>query len=287
VNSLEGFPPLKISIRHTATISAFLLIAFAPSIRAQLPLAQSSAPASLDDRRKALNSILREYKEDLLKHDPEFASEHGDQRYNDQISDYSVSAFHDKLARETNFMLQLAAIDPDGFTEQETAAKDQLLRKFADDLEASDLKEWEIPFTSSAGIQTIYPDLVAKLSFTTVKDYDDWIARLHLIPTAFDQVTENMSIGIEDHHLPSADQMAKVLDQVKQLAGQKPEDSPFALPLKSFPSTVNADEQARIKDETLSAIGKEVLPAYIRFARFLEVTYIPACQQQPAGTKQP
>jgi uncharacterized protein (DUF885 family) len=183
--------------------------------------------------------------------------------------------------------MRLAAIDPSGFTDQEKISRDLLLRRFAMDEEAAGFKEWEMPVNQMGGINADFPQLVAELSFTSVKDYDDWIARLHLIPTAFDQVTENMSIGIEDHHLPSADQMAKVLDQVKQLAGQKPEDSPFALPLKSFPSTVNADEQARIKDETLSAIGKEVLPAYIRFARFLEVTYIPACQQQPAGTKQP
>ena len=276
---------MKTSVRHALAASAFLLLAFAPSIRAQL-LAQS-APASLEDRRKALNSILQDYNEDRLKHDPEFASEQGDKRYNDQISDYSVKAVNDKLARETNFMLQLAAIDPAGFTEQETASRDQLLSKLADDQEAAELKPWEMPITQTAGIQSTYPDLVAKLSFTSVKDYDDWIARLHLIPTAFDQVTTNMSIGMEDHRLPSADQMVKVLDQVKQIAGQKPEDSPFALPLKRFPAAVNPGEQARIRDEMLAAIGKEVLPAYMRFARFLEVSYIPACRQQPAVSKQP
>ncbi|MGP8268564.1 MAG: DUF885 family protein [Terracidiphilus sp.] len=276
---------MKISTQQ-AIVSAFLLLALAPAIRAQLPLAQS-APTSLEDRRKALNSILHDYSEDLLKHDPEYASEQGDNRYNDQISDYSVKAFNDKLAREMNFMLQLAAIDPAGFTEQETASRDQLLRKFTDDQEASELKPWEMPITQSGGIQSIYPDLVTKLTFTSVKDYDDWIARLQSIPNAFDQVTENMSIGIEDHHLPSDDSMARVLDQVKQRAAQKPEDSPFALPLKSFASTVKSEEQARIKTETLDAIGKEVLPAYIRFARFLEVTYIPACRRQPTTANHP
>ncbi len=277
-------PTLKISIRHAVAASAFLLLAFAPSIRAQLPLAPS-APASLEDRRKALNSILQDYHEDCLKHDPEYASTIGDKRYNDQISDYSVKAFNDKLAREMNFMLQLAAIDPAGFTAQEMASRDKLLNKLTDDQEASEQKPWEVPITQTAGIQSTYPDLVARLSFTSVKDYDDWIARLHLIPTAFDQVTENMSIGIEDHRLPSADLMATVLGQVKQIAGQKPEDSPFALPLKSFPAAVNADEQARIKAEMLAAIAKEVLPAYVRFARFLEVSYIPACRRLPAVTK--
>jgi len=68
---------------------------------------------------------------------------------------------------------------------------------------------------------------------------------------------------------------------VKELAHQKPEDSPLAMPLKSFPASIPPGEQARIKQEMLAAIGKEVLPAYLRFQRFLEVTYVPAGRAEP------
>jgi uncharacterized protein (DUF885 family) len=53
------------------------------------------------------------------------------------------------------------------------------------------------------------------------------------------------------------------------------------MPLKSFPASIPAAEQERIKADMLGAIGKEVLPAYQRLARFLEVTYIPAGREQP------
>ena len=114
-----------------------------------------------------------------------------------------------------------------------------------------------------------------------MKDYDDWIARLHAIPRAFEQVSENMSIGMEDHRVPPKYLLAKALEQVKELANQKPEDSPLAAPLKSFPAGISAAERERIKDEMLEAIGKEVQPAYLRFARFLEVSYVPAGREQP------
>ncbi len=267
--------------RPALIASAFLLLAFAPPARAQALPAASAPAASLDDRRKALNALFQDYWEDNLKHDPEFASSLGDKRYNDQISDYSVKAVNEKLAREQNFMLQLAAIDTDGFTSQEKISSELLLRKFADDEEAAEFKEWEMPVTQLRGIHTTYPQLVAQLTFTTVKDYDDWIARLHAIPAAFDQVTAKMSIGMEDRRLPPAYLLAQALDQVKQLAGQKPAESPFALPLKSFPASIKPAEQERINAEMLDAIGKEVLPAYLRFARFLEVSYIPAARQQP------
>ena len=241
----------------------------------------AAAPQSLEDRRKALNRLFDEYWQDNLRHSPEFASSIGDKRYNDQISDYSVKAYNEGLEREQGYLLRLAAIDPTGFTPQEVISRDLLLRQFTQDQEASEFKEWEMPVNQMGGIHTTYPDLVRQLSFTTVKDYDDWIARLHAIPKAFEQVSRNMSIGVEDHRVPPKFLMEKVLDQVKELAHQKPEDSPLALPLKSFPASIPATERDRIRTEMLDVIGKEVLPAYLRFQRFLEVTYVPAGREQP------
>ncbi len=265
-------------------VSSLLFLSLAPALRAQKPALTPSAPAapaSLEDRRKALSGLFHDYWEDQLKHDPEFASTIGDKRYNDQISDYSVRAVNDELAREQTFLMRLAAIDPTGFTDQEKTSQDLLMRDFEEDEEAAEFKEWEMPVNQMQGIYSDYLRLVAQLNFSTVKDYDDWIARLHALPTAFSQVTENMSIGMEDHRVPPKYLLEKALEEVKQLAGQKPEDSPLAMPLKNFPASISATEQARIKGEMLDAIAKEVLPAYLRLARFLEVSYVPAGRDQP------
>jgi len=241
----------------------------------------AAAPQSLEDRRKALNRLFDDYWQDNLRHSPEFASSIGDKRYNDQISDYSVKAYNAGLEREQGFLMRLAAIDATGFTPQEVISRDLLLRQFTEDQEAAEYKEWEMPLNQMGGIHTTYPQLVAQLSFTTVKDYDDWIARLHAIPKAFEQTTQNMSIGVEDHRVPPKFLLEKALEQVKGMAHQKAEDSPLAMPLKKFPASIPAPEQERIKTEMLDAITKEVLPAYLRFQRFLEATYVPAGRAEP------
>jgi uncharacterized protein (DUF885 family) len=260
-----------------AAAALFLL----PALPAQSPANPTAIPSSNAPNHKALNALFEDYWQDQLKHDPEFASSLGDKRYNDQITDYSVKAYNDGLAREEKFLMQLASIDPAGLTDDEKTSRELLMRRFADDQEAAQFKEWEMPVNQMDGIHTTYLRLVAQLSFTTVKDYDDWIARLHAIPKAFDQVTTNMSIGMDDHRVPPKSLLAKALDQVKQLANQKPEDSPLAMPLKSFPASIKPADQERIKTEMLDAIRKEVLPAYLRFARFLEVSYIPAGRDEP------
>jgi uncharacterized protein (DUF885 family) len=279
--SLQGPAPLRVFARQAVAATAFLLLAFVPAARAQTLHAASAPGASVEDRRKALNGVFHDYWEDVLQHEPEFASAIGDKRYNDKIADYSVKAVNDKLEREQNFLLRLAAIDPAGFTAQEEASRELLLRKLADDQEAAEFKEWEMPVDQMGGIYADWPQLVSQLSFTTVKDYDDWIARLHAIPAAFEQVSANMSIGMEDGRVPPKYLLAKAQEQVEMLAGQKAEDSPLAMPLKKFPAAVSAAEQTRIKTEMLDAIEKGVLPAYARFARFLKVTYVPAGRGEP------
>ncbi len=265
----------------------FALVAFATlfparaALRAQALPGVPQVPVSLDDRRKALNDLFHDYWEDHLKRHPEQASLIGDKRYNDQVSDYSVKAVNDELAQEDRFLMRLAVIDPTGFTDQEKTSQDLLIRHFETDEEGAEFKEWEMPVNQMDGIYATYPRLASSLSFATVKDYDDWIARLHAIPEAFAQVTENMEIGMEDHRVPPKTILQATLDQVKELAGQKPEDSPLALPLKKFPASIPAAEQVRIRSETLDAILKEVLPAYQRFARFIEVSYVPAGREKP------
>ncbi|MGD0294771.1 MAG: DUF885 domain-containing protein [Terracidiphilus sp.] len=262
-------------------VAAFLLLAFAPAMSAQAPAAPPAQAASVEANRKALNGLFEEYWQAVMERSPEYASYLGDKRYNDRIDDHSVKAENDWLAREESFLMRLAMIDPAGLTDQEKISRELLLRQFADDEEGAQFKEWEMPLNQLGGIYTAYPNLAAQLSFITVKDYDDWIARLHAVPHAFDQVTTNMSIGMDDHRVPPKYLLTKALEQVKLLANQKPEDSPLAAPLKKFPAAITPAQQERIKAEMLGAIGKEVLPAYLRFARFLEVSYIPAGRAEP------
>jgi uncharacterized protein (DUF885 family) len=257
----------------------------APSIHtqghAQRLTAANAKATTLEDRQKALDTVFHDYWEDVLAHDPEFASSIGDTRYNDKLTDRSVKAFNEELQRGQDFLMRLAAIDPAGMTGQEKTSRDLLLNKLADDQEGAEFKEWEMPVNQMGGVYADFPQLAAQLSFTTVKDYDDWIARLHAMPAAFDQVIANMALGIDDGRVPPRYLLEKALPQVEMLAGQKPEDSPLAQPLKKFPASISAADQTRIKTETLEALQKQVLPAYQHLARFMKVSYIPAGRAAP------
>jgi uncharacterized protein (DUF885 family) len=256
-------------------------IAAAVLLLAPWARSQNTNTAPPEERRKTLNALFQQYWDEQLEYSPELASVIGDKRFNDKITDQSVKAFNQHLASESALLLKLAAIDATGLSDQEKISQRLLIQQISDDEEAADFKEWEMPVDQLGGIYSQYPQLVEQLPFESVKDYDDWLARLRAIPTAFDQVVTNMSIGIEDKRVPPRFLLQKTLDNVKQLADQKAEDSPLSMPLKKFPAAIPAADQERIKKEMLSVIGKQVLPAYQRFARFIEVTYIPAGRTEP------
>jgi uncharacterized protein (DUF885 family) len=253
------------------------LLLLSPVVQGVGALAQltTSAPVSAADRESALNAVFTSYWEDQLKHNPEMASSLGDKRYDDQLTDYSVAAYDSELARGRGYIEKLSLIDAAGLPEQVQLSRDLLLRELIEDQEAARFKAWELPVSQMGGIHADLPRLVRQLSFDNADDYDHYIARLKKVPAAFQQVTENMSSGIDDHRVMPKYLMEKVLVQVNAIANQKPEETPFAAPLKKFPAGMPAEQQKAYRDEVLDAISKQVLPAYARFAKYLTAVYIP------------
>lgn len=250
----------------------------------QAPVAAAdSNTGSVAARSKALSKLFADIWEDRLKHSPEFASYLGDKRYNDQLTDYSVKEVNAALARGRGYIEQLSEIDTTGLPDQERMSAELMLRSLIDDQEGAKFKEWEMPVNQMSGFHTELPRLVSNLQFDSAKDYDDYIARLTKVPAAFSQIMTNMQLGADEGRMPPQYLLEKVLAQTETLADQKPEESPFALPLKKFPNTVSAAEQKRISGELLAAIATDVLPSYKRFAGFLKVDYVPKGRKDPGA----
>jgi uncharacterized protein (DUF885 family) len=236
---------------------------------------------SVEARSKELSALFAQIWQDTLKHSPEFASALGDKRYDDQLTDFSTQEVNASLARGRGYIEKLSLIDTTGLSDQEKLSAELMLRSLIDQQEGAKFKEWEMPVNQFNGFHTALPQMVARLQFDDVKDYDNYIERLKKIPKAFSQNMTNMELGIDEGRMPPQYLMEKVLAQTQTLAQQKPEASPFALPLKKFPKTVSAEEQRRISGEMLEAISTQVLPAYQRFAKFLQFEYVPKGRKDP------
>ena len=73
------------------------LVIFSFAVALAVPLFAQAAGQSLEARRAELNRLLAEEWEYSLRTQPELATQVGDDRYNDRLSDFSDKAIADEL----------------------------------------------------------------------------------------------------------------------------------------------------------------------------------------------
>jgi len=235
----------------------------------------------LESRRQALNRLLAEQWEYNLSTSPEFASILGDKRWNDKLSDFSQAQIDRDLAKAKDFLGRFEAIDTTGFPEQEALNKTLMVRGLKEGLADARFKGWEMPVSQISGIHLLVPQIASLLQFQTVKDYEDLTTRYQNFPALFEQTMAHMRQGMRDGLMPPKFLLGKVADQCNGIAKMKPEDSPFAEPLKHFPAGVSQDDQGRLRSAMLAAIQGRILPAYARFAKFVREEYEPKGRAEP------
>lgn len=262
------------TFRILASLAFFAGSALAQGTGNSQPNGAGGTP-SVEARVKGLHALLNEQWEYTLRTSPEFASILGDKRYNDKLSDFSQVAIDRDIAQNRVFLSKFAAVDATGFPEQEKLNRDLMVRNLRETLDAAKFRDWEMPVNQMSGIHIDAPQLVTSLSFETVKDYDDYIARLKQMPRAFREVTVQMKKGMGEGLMPPKILLVQAAKQANDLATQKPEDSPFAIPTTKFPKELAAADQQRLRDGVLAALRDSVLPAYVRFTAFVRDEYAP------------
>jgi uncharacterized protein (DUF885 family) len=239
-----------------------------------------SAQTTVKARVARLNEVLAEQWEHSLRTSPEFASTIGDKRYNDRLSDVSQRQVDHDLAQARRFLTQIESIDTRGFGEQDRLNHDLMARNLREQLEGAHFAEWRMPVTQFGGVHIDLPQLVPLLSFATIKDYEDYVARLNQVPRLFRQTTQQMRAGMAAGLMPPRILLDQVLTQTETIARQQPDSTPFAQPVEQVPTEFPAADRDRLRASVLAAIRDSVLPAYVRFAAFVRDEYAPKGRTQ-------
>jgi uncharacterized protein (DUF885 family) len=244
-------------------------------------MSAANSPADLESRRKALNDLLHEQWEYTLRTSPIYASILGDKRYNDQLDDFSQQAIDDNLVQSRRFLARFEAIDTAGFSDQEVLNKQLMVRDLSMALEGARFKPWEMPVNQFNGIHIDAPQLVSILSFESVKDYEDYITRLKLLPRLFDQNIVQMRKGTADGLMPPKILLEQVVTQSNGIAITDAEKSPFAHPFDKFPDGIPEADRKRLREAGLAAIRGSIIPAYVKFTAFVRDEYAPKGRTEP------
>jgi len=248
-----------------------LSLVLATCLALSAPLSLAAAPDSVASRLAAQNALFEEQYQSELKAYPQTATARGDYRYNDQLSDVSLAQAERQHATNENFLARLKAISTAGFPEQDLLSHDLLVRTLEQWNENYVFKDFEMPVSQMSGPHVQLADLPLAVPFSSVKFYEDYIARLHQIPRVFTQTEEVLRAGMKDNLMPVRFLLEKVPGQCQGII----DSDPFLIPTKKFPDTISAADQQRLTQQITEVVNNEVLPAYKAFAAFIATDYAP------------
>ncbi|MGZ3465179.1 MAG: DUF885 domain-containing protein [Gemmatimonadaceae bacterium] len=242
---------------------------------------QNVTPAT--ERLATQNALFEEQYQSDLRSFPERATAFGDLRYNDKLAEYSLAALSERHKADQDFLTRLEAIPTSGFSEQDQLSHDLLIRVLGQRLADYDLKEYEMPINQFNGIHLSLADLPLSVPLESVKQYEDYIARLHQVPRVLNQTIEVLRVGMNDGLMPVRFLLEKIPVQVQGII----DADPFLIPSKKFPATISPAEQQRLTKEITDAINVDVIPAYRNFADFVRTEYAPRGRTALAVTSLP
>jgi len=251
-----------------------------------LLLGCAMARAADNQAAESLHKLFDQDWEYQMAHNPVRASLLGDRRWNDKWPDVTLPALHEQYQHARETLSQLHGIDRNQLAKEDQLNYDVFDYNQRDFVEGEQYKWYLVRTNTFNGIQTV-EGLVNSLRFETVKDYEDWIGRMHNFPVYMDQNIGLMSEGIRDNVVLPKVIAEKILTQLNGMDWQDPTKHGFYKPFKKMPASFSAEDKQRLDAAAKSTIQTDVLPAFQKFRDFMQKQYLPASFEQVGAWQVP
>ncbi|GAA3986073.1 DUF885 domain-containing protein [Hymenobacter antarcticus] len=226
-----------------------------------------------------LTGLFNDYWEGRARLFPLMATSQGDNRYNDRLPNDQTRAFRQQQVRfYRRYLNDLLNIDRARLRADDKLSYDIFQYEMRSRLEGLRLNTWMMPFAQFYSLPTTLGQLGAGTGaqpFRTVKDYDNWLARVGRFPVWADSAIGNFRQGMRTSVvLPRS----LVLKMVPQLQAQVTADATRSLfygPITRLPASFSEADRARLTAAYQQTIATQLVPTYRKLAEFLQTEYLP------------
>jgi len=253
-------------MRSCLLFFVFCLSACAPSQSPSSVLNQSAADIIFEEKMAQIWQYT-------VSQNPTWATQLGIRDYDDQLGDYSLQQYDREVAQSRLFQEQLKAIDV-GSLNSENALNYKLLNlRLSDAIEAAKFGGKYQLLTNRSGPHLSLAQLPSRLPFRTTADYQSYLKRLALMPSASDQVIERLRLGMQAGWVQPCEPMRGYENSIDTHVVENVSDSNFMQPFAKRPDAISETEFATYKAEAEKLVGTKVIPAFASFANFYPPSY--------------
>ncbi len=237
----------------------------------------TTAAAALNPR---LANIAERYFEDHLALNPlEASSITGEARFDSLLTiTIAPAQMAKQRALSIRVLKQLTTLDVKKLNPADQMTFAVLKRQLEEQIESSKFPSQLMPIDQYGGLPVYLAQLGSGQDIQplkTVKNYDDYLARLNKLPAWIDQAIVNMREGIKRGIVQPKPLMVSGLPAIKALAEPEVEKSVFYAPIKNMPAAFVAQDRARLTALYGQLIQKKLLPSASKLNTFIETEYIP------------
>jgi len=234
-----------------------------------------------------LHALFAEEWQYDLREDPLFATSVGDNRYNDRLPSLTPADLARRDQHTRAVAERLHRIDRARLGESDRVSYDLFERDLADALAAYRFKTYEQSITAEGGFHTDFSRLPVEMPLVTVRDYDNYLARLRAFPAYARQNTELLREGLASGFTLPRAVMEGYTDAIAMHVVDDAGKSVFWKPFASFPAGVPESERERLREAGRAAIRDAVVPAYRDFLAFMRDEYMPHARTTIAAADLP
>ena len=234
-----------------------------------------------------LATILDAEWEWRLRENPQFATTVGDHRYDDQLSKESIEDETRRSHDTRRFLDDVSRIDRARLTPAEQVTFDMFRAELEDRIATFRFREYLLPINADSGFHSGFALMPQTLRLESVKDYDNYLARLRAFPRYVDEYITRMRKGLEVGITVPRVALQGADTAIAPLMPDDPTASPLYGPFRAMPATFAAADRSRLEAAGRTAVAESVTPAYARFREFLSTTYIPGARDTIAASALP
>jgi uncharacterized protein (DUF885 family) len=265
----------------------------APALRAGLAavlalgLAAPRARAADSDSKARFDALLAEAWELDKRESPLLATATGDHRFGDRLPAMAPADLERRAAAARSQLATLQSIDRAALPPPDRVSYEMFERDLRRDLARHQFRALRIPITSDSGFHTGISRLAQEVPLASVKDYENYIARLRVIPLYFEQHVALMREGLRTGFTSPRVALAGYDATMRPHVVSDPEKSVFWKPFVAFPPGVPASEAERLRAAGREAIAQAVVPAYRSLLEFFTKEYEPGARASIAASELP
>jgi uncharacterized protein (DUF885 family) len=244
-----------------------------------------ATPAFADEVQK-LHALFDRDWEARLKADPLFATSVGRHEYGDRLPSLTPEALDREHGRMKTTLEDLLAIDRTRLSAGEVVNYDMFRVQLEESLEGYRLDDHQIPINADSGFHTEFARLPQQVPLTTVRDYENYMARLNAWPRYVREQIHWMRLGLKRGMTVPGATLTGYDQTIAAHVVADSQASVFWAPFERFPSSVPVANHERLRVAGKSAVASAIA-GYRELLEFFRNEYLPGARKTLGASELP